>query len=481
MKAKFYVRVSTDEQAAEGFSLSAQEDRCRQFIQSQGWEFDGLYNDDGYSAKDLRRPGIQQMIQDVENGAFDVLVVWRLDRLVRSVMDLHFLLNLFDKYGVKFKSVTEVFDTTTATGRLFISIIGSMAQWERENLAERVKMGMERRALEGKRNGAIAPFGYELGEDGKLVPHPTEAPIVREIFEMYQSSGYLKITEWLNKQGIKTKRGGEFGIYNLQYILTNPAYVGDLRWGHRNKGKVTGEGLIFKGTHEPLVSKELFEQTQELIQRRRTRPPRVIASEYVFSGTLRCSRCGSRMIGYPQRVRNGKDKLPAYRCHGRVVKKMCNMPTILEWSVEEAFFSQMEWIADHIEVEPEEPQPNNDRRKEIEKEIERARKRRKKWQHAYAEDVITLDELKDRTNEDRKKEERLLKELDALGEEKPKLSKEEMIEKLKDLQYVWDHATRFERKELIQVIFEEIYIEVFPNPKRFHRNLAKITEYIFRS
>lgn len=158
MLARIYIRVSTDEQAREGFSLAAQEERCRQFAQSQGWDVDKVC-DDGYSAKNLNRPAIQRAIRDVMAKKFDVLMVYRLDRLVRSVIDLHYLLDMFDKYGVKFKSVTEVFDTTTAMGRFFITLVGAMSQWERENLSERVRVGIERGFMEGNRYGKI-PFGY---------------------------------------------------------------------------------------------------------------------------------------------------------------------------------------------------------------------------------------------------------------------------------------------------------------------------------
>lgn len=116
------MRVSTEEQATEGFSLAAQQERCHQFIESQGWEYDGEYIDDGHSAKNLNRPAMQQLIRDVKEKQFDILVVYRLDRLVRSVVDLHHLVQLFDEKGIMFKSVTEVFDTTNAMGRFFYNL-----------------------------------------------------------------------------------------------------------------------------------------------------------------------------------------------------------------------------------------------------------------------------------------------------------------------------------------------------------------------
>src|SRR5690625_4514453 len=124
MRTAIYVRVSTEEQSQEGYSISAQKERCTRFIESQpDWDLVKIYADPGYSAKDLKRPSMKQLIEDVEKDYFDVIVVYRLDRLVRSVLDLHHLLKLFEKNRVMFKSVIEVFDTTTAMGRFFITMV----------------------------------------------------------------------------------------------------------------------------------------------------------------------------------------------------------------------------------------------------------------------------------------------------------------------------------------------------------------------
>ena len=159
MKTAIYVRVSTEEQAKEGYSISAQQQRLKDYVKSQDWNIYKIYIDEGFSAKNLDRPKMQELIKDCKKGLFDVILVYRLDRLVRSVSNLHELLQLFDKYNVKFKSATEMFDTTSAMGRFFITLVGAMSQWERENLAERVHMGMKRMVEEGKRAGGSAPCG----------------------------------------------------------------------------------------------------------------------------------------------------------------------------------------------------------------------------------------------------------------------------------------------------------------------------------
>jgi site-specific DNA recombinase len=166
MKVAAYIRVSTEEQVKEGYSISAQKHRLEAYAISQGWEVVQFYVDEGISAKDLNRPELQRMIKNLEEGVFDCVLVYRLDRLTRSVLDLYKLLNIFEKHNIKFKSATEVYDTTTAMGRMFITIVAALAQWERENLGERVRMGMQEKARGGKWVINVPPFGYERVEDG---------------------------------------------------------------------------------------------------------------------------------------------------------------------------------------------------------------------------------------------------------------------------------------------------------------------------
>ncbi|GAE32406.1 recombinase family protein [Halalkalibacter hemicellulosilyticus] len=168
MKTAVYVRVSTEEQVKEGYSISAQKERLDAYIKSQGWELVSYYVDEGVSAKDTNRPELQRMLKNIEEGFIDVVLVYRLDRLTRSVLDLYQLLESFEKNGCHFKSATEVYDTTTAIGRLFITLVAALAQWERENLGERVRMGMTQKVREGEWHGSTPPYGYQL-DNGSLV------------------------------------------------------------------------------------------------------------------------------------------------------------------------------------------------------------------------------------------------------------------------------------------------------------------------
>jgi len=461
MLARIYVRVSTDEQATEGFSLAAQEERCKQFVQSQGWEVDEVYRDDGYSAKNLNRPAIQRLIRDVKAKKFDVLVVYRLDRLVRSVIDLHYLLDLFDKYNVKFKSVTEVFDTTTAMGRFFITLVGAMSQWERENLSERVRMGMEQAFLEGKRYGS-PPFGYRQ-EDGKLIIDPNEAAVVRWIFEQHKRHGMRTIAWKLNQQGIKTRQGFAWSDTNVQYILTNPVYTGNIRY--RPQGSKEKE-IVIESNHEPIIPEEVFNETQKRIkERREAKSAKALTSDYPFTGVLICGRCGSAIVGGKTKMRSKKGgPLYYYRCNNRFARGICDLPDMSERKLEQALFEHLNYIIQEVPpLEPPKPadDPARDRIKEIEAELERIKKRKRKWQEAFANDVITLEELRERTQEDREREELLKAELASIPktEEPPTMTREEFVEAIKNIRYVWKRATRRERKEMIHGLFRRIVVD----------------------
>lgn len=485
MNARIYIRVSTDEQAQEGYSLAAQEDRCRQFIESQGWQYTGVYKDDGYSAKDLKRPAMQQVLADVKEKAFDVLVVYRLDRLVRSATDLHYILELLDKHNVMFKSTTETFDTTTATGRLFISIIGLIAQWERENLAERVKVGMERRAREGKRLGGFAPYGYQIDPDGKLIIDEYEASVVRRIFELYPKMGHRKIASILNSEGIKTIGGSMWMGKNIKYILENPVYVGHTRWNYNEKSNTakTNEIVIYENTHEPIIDPETFEETQQILKERSKAPTAAATSKYAFSGVLNCARCGYSFVG--NTVKHKHRIAHKYRCRGRLTYGMCDLPMVDENALLETLFDRLDWFVTKDDIKDidikNKPTSKEERRKEIEKELEKIKNRRNKWQYAFANDVITLDELKELTQKDREKEKELKEELIALPqiEEKTEISKEELMEQIQSLKSVWPKLSDYDRKKIIRTIFKSIVVDVDESvtPISFRSRPVKIVDF----
>lgn len=183
-KVAIYARVSTEEQASEGYSISAQLQTLRQYANLYNWEIVDEYVDEGISGKNITgRPAMQRLVADVEQEKFQAVLVWKISRLSRNMLDTLTLLDKFEDYGVKFISYSENFDTSSPIGRLVVQLMASIAEMERNTLSENVKLGMKQRALEGSWNGGVI-FGYDSIEK-ELVINKEEAEVVKQIFTLY--------------------------------------------------------------------------------------------------------------------------------------------------------------------------------------------------------------------------------------------------------------------------------------------------------
>lgn len=184
LKAVGYVRVSTEEQAKEGVSLDVQEARIRSYCEAKDWELVRLYRDEGESGKDLKRRGIQSLLEDLKGNAVDVVVVLKLDRLTRSIRDLGNLIeDLFD--GVSLASVEESLDSSTANGRMVVNLLGTVAQWEREIIGERTKAALDYKADQGEWCGRI-PYGFKIDDSGKLVEDAVQIANIGKMKRAYR-------------------------------------------------------------------------------------------------------------------------------------------------------------------------------------------------------------------------------------------------------------------------------------------------------
>ena len=438
MRAAIYIRVSTEEQAREGYSIEAQKEICMRWVNEKGYSVEDIYIDDGYSSKSLKRPFIQKLIKDVPTRKFEVLVFWRLNRLTRSVKDKIYLFDLFDRYGVSLKSMSEDIDTTSASGRMVTNVLVSVAQGEREQTAENVHATMYERAVKGMRNGAVAPYGYKSVE-GQLIIEPREIEIVKRIFEMYKDNyGALAIAKKFNKEGVIT-RSRIWNYSSIMYIITNPVYCGKLRWNYRKGGgQRTGKEIIVDAKHEPILPEQEFEYIQ-VLRKRRHREGKKATSDYPFTGVLRCARCHYGMTGRSRKVKNGYKR--SYYCLGRFNYGVCDLPVIAEESVNEAFLDMLDIsdaeFAKYI-TDDDDNDTTDDLVKRIQNELSQIQKRKKKWQEAFANDVISLEDLRARTEEDRAREEYIKGQLEAAPTiEKSHWTKEEIIQRLKDIKYLW--------------------------------------------
>jgi len=202
-----YIRVSTKEQAESKLSLTNQEEKLHAWATTHDLKIRKVYNDAAESAKDLNRPQVQQMLKDVEAGKVSQIVIYKLDRLVRSVENLGYLVRLFDKKGVTLASVQESLDTSNASGRMVVNLLGMIAQWERETIAERTQVALDVKRRNGEKLGGIVPYGYR--KNGKMLkPHPKEQGVLKGILKARREGrGYQDISEALNEQGTKPRKG----------------------------------------------------------------------------------------------------------------------------------------------------------------------------------------------------------------------------------------------------------------------------------
>ncbi len=266
-RSAIYTRKSTDHNLDLEFnSLDAQREACEAYIKSQaheGWRLVPVaYDDGGISGASLDRPAIQALLSEIQAGKIDIVVVYKVDRLTRSLADFAKLVELFDKFGVSFVSITQSFNTTTSMGRLTLNVLLSFAQFEREVIGERVRDKISASKRKGIWVGGPVPLGY-VSVNKKLVIVPEEAETVRAIFRRYLELGSVRLLAAdLDQRGIVSKRrelsggrisgGGRFGVGALSHFLKNRFYIGEVAY----------QGEIHAGEQEPILEREIFEQVQ---------------------------------------------------------------------------------------------------------------------------------------------------------------------------------------------------------------------------
>lgn len=262
-----YTRKSTEEGLDQEFNtLDAQREACLSYITSQkaeGWAaLPDFYDDGGFTGGNMERPALQKLIEDIKAGKVKTIVVYKIDRLTRSLTDFAKLVDIFDEYGVSFVSVTQSFNTTTSMGRLTLNVLLSFAQFEREVIGERVRDKIAASKKKGMWMGGTCPVGYD-NIDRQLVPKPEEVAFVRMIFERYLEIGSMRKLAWVLKdEGIKSpirksdKGHHQGGLYYsrgaLYSMLRNPIYIGKIR--HKDQ--------IYDGLHPGIIDQDLWDKVQ---------------------------------------------------------------------------------------------------------------------------------------------------------------------------------------------------------------------------
>jgi site-specific DNA recombinase len=303
-----YTRVSSRNQAeADYSSLETQRERLEAYCKSQeNYTIYRVYEDGGYSADSLDRPALREMLRDIKDGKLNCVLAYKIDRLTRSVKDFHLLMDLLDRYGVKFVSVTQSLDTQNPMGRLLRNVLLDFAQFEREMTADRTRDKMHQRAQKGLWNGGNVPYGYQA-ENKRLIIKPEEAARVQFLFERFADSPSLsRLREDLHRRGWYTRANKPWSKTALDQILRNPVYAGHVRFNEQ----------LYKGDHAPIVREALFEKVQA-VRRDRSHPTNRLSRVFLLKGLIRCSECGSWMTPhYTQKHNKGGSiyRIPYYRC-----------------------------------------------------------------------------------------------------------------------------------------------------------------------
>jgi len=299
-----YTRVSTTERLDQEFtSLDNQRESAESYIQSQkteGWvALPERYDDPGYTGANTERPALQKLMADIKGGKINCVVVYKVDRLSRSLLDFSQLLESFDQNNVTFVSVTQHFNTNTSMGRLTLNILLSFAQFEREIISERTRDKMAASKKKGKWVGGRPPLGYDIDKvNRRLVINPKEAELVKEIFDLYlEKRSLLSVAIALNEKNRFTKSymtlegrksgGVKFKNTSIQSIIKNPFYI----------GKVSHAGELYQGEQERIISDDVFQKAQQILanNRKERKVSGVVTNTGLLNSILRCKACDSTM------------------------------------------------------------------------------------------------------------------------------------------------------------------------------------------
>ena len=456
-----WIRVSTEDQA-RGESPEHHEKRARHYAEAKGWEVREVYHLEAISGKAvMHHPDAKRMLEDVKAGHITGLIFSKLARLARNTRELLELSDIFRDHRADLISLQENIDTTSPAGRLFYTMIAAMAQWEREEIAERVAASVPIRAKLGKPLGGAAPFGYQW-KDRNLVPDPKEAPVRKLIFDLFLEHKRKKtVARVLNKQGYRTRNGSGFTDTTVVRLIQDPTakglrranYTGTL--GEKKHWKLKPKEEWVHIPVEPIISEDLWNQCNAILEERRKtkkRPSR--KAVHLFTGVAYCT-CGNKMY-----VPSNTPKYICYECRNKI--PVVDLEGVFQEQLRNFFFSpddiveylnktdtvikEKEGLLTHLE----------DERKDVEQDIERL------FQLYFAEEIPKEGfALKYRPLEERKKQ--LEEQIPALQGDLDflkiqYLSSEEIVSEARDLYTRWPKLEQEEKRKIIETVTEKIVI-----------------------
>ena len=472
MRTGIYIRVSTQEQALEGYSIEAQTERLKSYCKAKDWTVSNLYIDPGFSGSNMSRPALEKLIQDVNRNFIDCVLVYKLDRLSRSQKDTLYLIeDIFLKNNVEFVSMNENFDTSTPFGRAMIGILSVFAQLEREQIKERTSMGREERAKNGYwHGGGFRPFGYNY-ENNSLSINDYEALQVKEIFRRYlEGYSISSITKFINKKYNSIKHEG-----TVRSILMTPLYCGFISW----------KGGKYMGKHEPIISEEDFKKVDSLINSASKKLSYSLTRKNPFisttllGGILICGNCGARYFSKGNYSGRGSNRRywPYYYCYSRaktnknfIIDPDCKNPVYAVNELDEIIINKLKDISldpklIHKLSDKEENENKNHEFVVIEKQLDKINKQINRLLDLYQEGSIFIEDIAIRVQILQQEKDVLANNLTKAKNTPPKLSLEGAKKLFKNIQYVFDNGEKSDKKKLIFSLINKI--EILDGDKNF--------------
>lgn len=461
VRCAVYTRKSTEEGLEQEFnSLDAQRDAGEAYIKSQiheGWQLvTTRYDDGGFTGANMDRPALQRLLADISAKKVDCVVVYKVDRLSRSLLDFTRIMETFDLNGVAFVSVTQAFNTASSMGRLILNVLLSFAQFEREMISERTRDKIAAARRKGKWSGGRPLLGYNV-ENTKLIVDPKEAEKVREIFDMYlERRSLLAVACELNQRGWVTKRwttkqerklgGRRFDKSNLYQLLTNITYIGKIRY----------KDEVHNGEHTGIVDDEVFAKAQELLASNSRAGGRPMRERYValLRGLVHCESCNCAMTHSASH--NGTRRYRYYVCvHAQKQGwQVCPRPSIPAGDIEQFVVEQIRGIGRNQEVLlatiAELRQQRDDRLGNLKLELSRLRKQLR-GVHARGGAESNLD------RPEREHLEREIQRVDGeLAETDRPIDEQAIARDLREFDDVWKQLSHREQGRVISLIIERV-------------------------
>ena len=433
-----YIRVSTEDQARE---------------------FD-YYIDDGISGKNLDgRPEVTRMLKDVEEGKINNVLIYKLDRLTRSVRDLIYLIELFEKHSCTFNSQTEKIDTSNAVGRMFVKIIGIFAEFERENLAERVSFGYEQKTREGNYTNTQGVYGYDyIPKEQKLVVNIEEKDLVNRPY------GVKRIAFKLNEENVPTKRGGHWSATTISSIIHNPLYIGKVRYGVGKKNKeraftVDGNSI------EPIIDLEKWNKANRIIETRKHFNVRRYPNENsYFFHIIKCGNCGGNMSAR-QQTQNGKLYI-TYTCNN-ACRGFTRCKGFSHKKMEDAFLKYLDTLNS---MEPDESvMKKNDKENDLQRKIdilnskmEKLDAKAKSVRNQFINDLLSVEEYHELNREIEKQKKVYCDEISEFNNKNTKskstISYDDIKSIITNIKLNWEYLINKEKQLFLERFIEYINV-----------------------